>query len=137
MAICESANASLGDASRLARADDEADTMRPVRRNRFGPLWLQVLVAVIVGVLIGVYCPDTGAALKPLSDGFVMLIRMALAPIIFGAVVVSIARDGRCARSGAGRRQGAAFISRIVSTISLVMGLVAVDLLQPYRVAPE
>jgi hypothetical protein len=94
MAICESANASLGDASRLARADDEADTMRPVRRNRFGPLWLQVLVAVIVGVLIGVYCPDTGAALKPLSDGFVMLIRMALAAIIFGAVVVGIAKMG-------------------------------------------
>ena len=68
--------------------------MRPVRRNRSGPLWLRVLVAVIVGVLVDVYFPDTGAALKPLGDGFVMLIRMALAPIIFGTVVVGIARMG-------------------------------------------
>ena len=94
MAITEGASASFDDASPPARADGEADTMRPVRRNRFGPLWLQVLVAVIVGVLVGVYFPDTGAALKPLGDGFVMLIRMTLAPIIFGTIVVGIARMG-------------------------------------------
>jgi aerobic C4-dicarboxylate transport protein len=130
MAITEGASASFDDASPPARAGGEADTMRPVRRNRFGPLWLQVLVAVIVGVLVGVYFPDTGAALKPLGDGFVMLIRMTLAPIIFGTVVVGIARMGDLHEVG---RVGAKALLyfEVVSTVSLIMGLVAVDLLRP------
>jgi aerobic C4-dicarboxylate transport protein len=132
MAITGGASGSFDDASPPARADDEVDTMRPVRRNRFGPLWLQVLIAVIVGVLIGVYFPNTGAALKPLGDGFVMLIRMALAPIIFGTVVVGIARMGDLHEVG---RVGAKALLyfEVVSTVSLIMGLVAVDLLQPGR----
>ncbi|RYB04993.1 C4-dicarboxylate transporter DctA [Lichenibacterium ramalinae] len=104
--------------------------MRPVRRSRFGPLWLQVLVAVVLGVVLGVWLPDTAAALKPLGDGFVMLIRMALAPIIFGTVVVGIARMGDIHEVG---RVGAKALLyfEVVSTVSLIMGLVAVDLLRP------
>jgi aerobic C4-dicarboxylate transport protein len=130
MAITEGASASFDDASPPAPADGGADTMRPVRRNRFGPLWLQALVAVIVGVLVGVYFPDTGAALKPLGDGFVMLIRMTLAPIIFGTVVVGIARMGDLHEVG---RVGAKALLyfEVVSTVSLIMGLVAMDLLRP------
>jgi Na+/H+-dicarboxylate symporter len=91
---------------------------------------LQVLVAVIVGVLVGVYFPDTGAALKPPGDGFVMLIRMTLAPIIFGTVVVGIAWMGDLHEVG---RVGAKALLyfEVVSTVSLIMALVAVDLLRP------
>jgi aerobic C4-dicarboxylate transport protein len=113
-------------------APDEADDTTPARRSIFGPLWLQVLVAVIAGILIGAYFPETGASPKPLGDGFVMLIRMALAPIIFATVVVGIARMGDLHEVG---RVGAKALLyfEVVSTISLIMGLVAVDLLQPGR----
>ncbi|MGI4744758.1 MAG: C4-dicarboxylate transporter DctA [Janthinobacterium lividum] len=102
------------------------------RRSLLGPLWLQVLAAVIVGVLVGVYFPHTGAALKPLGDGFVRLIRMTLAPIIFGTVVVGIARMGDLHEVG---RVGAKALLyfEIVSSISLLMGAVAVDVLGPGR----
>lgn len=130
MAITDTASASLGDARPPAGAEDDISTMRPVRRSRFGPLWLQVLVAVVLGVVLGVWLPDTAAALKPLGDGFVMLIRMALAPIIFGTVVVGIARMGDIHEVG---RVGAKALLyfEVVSTVSLIMGLVAVDLLRP------
>ena len=130
MSITES-GAALGRHADPAAISGEADdTMRPVRRSRFGPLWLQVLAAVVAGVLIGAFFPDAGASLKPLGDGFVMLIRMALAPIIFGTVVVGIARMGDLHEVG---RVGAKALLyfEVVSTVSLVMGLVAVDLLQP------
>ena len=102
------------------------------RRGLLGPLWLQILVAVIAGVLVGVYFPQTGTALKPLGDGFVRLIRMTLAPIIFGTVVVGIARMGDMKEVG---RVGAKALLyfEVVSTVSLLMGLVAVDLLGPGR----
>jgi aerobic C4-dicarboxylate transport protein len=100
------------------------------RKSRLGPLWLQVLVAVVVGVLVGVYFPETGAALKPLGDGFVRLIRMALAPIIFGTIVVGIARMENLHEIG---RVGvrALVYFEVVSSIALLMGLVAVDVLRP------
>ncbi len=130
MHITDGATASGDNARPHAGVEDESDTVLPARRTRFGPLWLQVLVAVVIGVLVGVYFPNTGAALKPLGDGFVMLIRMVLAPIIFGTVVVGIARMGDLHEVG---RVGAKALLyfEVVSTISLIMGLVAVDILQP------
>jgi aerobic C4-dicarboxylate transport protein len=132
MHITDGATASGDNARPHAGVEDESDTVLPARRTRFGPLWLQVLVAVVIGVLVGVYFPNTGAALKPLGDGFVMLIRMVLAPIIFGTVVVGIARMGDLHEVG---RVGAKALLyfEVVSTISLIMGLVAVDILQPGR----
>jgi aerobic C4-dicarboxylate transport protein len=97
-----------------------------------GPLWLQVLIAILLGVVVGVLFPHSGASLKPLGDGFVKLIRMTLAPIIFGSVVVGIAKMGDLKEVG---RVGAKALLyfEVVSTISLLLGLLAVDLLQPGR----
>jgi aerobic C4-dicarboxylate transport protein len=122
------ANAPPGDPAANART--AADPAPARKRSLFGPLWLQVLVAVILGVLVGVYFPHTGAALKPLGDGFVRLIRMTLAPIIFGTVVVGIAKMGDLHEVG---RVGAKALLyfEVVSTVSLLMGLIAVDVLQP------
>jgi Na+/H+-dicarboxylate symporter len=64
------------------------------RRPLLGPLWLQVLVAIVLGILMGIFFPRHAVALKPLGDGFVRLIRMTLAPIIFASVVIGIARMG-------------------------------------------
>lgn len=126
----------MRDGIAAASAGAEANSAPPPsavparRRGLFGPLWLQVLVAIVLGVLIGVYFPQTGTALKPLGDGFVRLIRMALAPIIFGTVVVGIAKMGDLHEIG---RVGAKALLyfEAVSTISLLMGLIAVDVLRP------
>ena len=55
-------------------------------------LYVQVLIGIIAGILVGHFYPETGDQLKPLGDLFIKLIRMALAPIIFASVVVGIAR---------------------------------------------
>lgn len=99
-------------------------------RSVLGPLWLQVLVGIVLGVIAGILFPHSATALKPLGDGFVKLIRMTLAPIIFVTVVVGIAKMGDLKEVG---RVGAKalFYFEVVSTISLFLGLVAVDVLQP------
>jgi aerobic C4-dicarboxylate transport protein len=102
----------------------------PKRRSRFGPLWLQVLVAIVLGVALGVVAPHAAVAVRPLGDAFVRLIRMVLAPLIFLTVVVGIARMGDLHEVG---RVGvkALVYFEVVSTISLLFGLVAVDVLRP------
>jgi Na+/H+-dicarboxylate symporter len=99
-------------------------------RSILGPLWLQVLIAILLGVLAGVFFPSEAVALKPLGDGFVRLIRMTLAPIIFASVVIGIARMGDLKEVG---RVGvkALLYFEVVSSVSLVMGLIAVNLLHP------
>jgi aerobic C4-dicarboxylate transport protein len=100
------------------------------RRSLLGPLWLWVLVGILLGVFAGALFPHSGAALKPLGDGFVKLIRMTLAPIIFGSIVVGIAKMGDLKEVG---RVGAKALLyfEVVSTLSLLLGLLAVDVLQP------
>jgi len=100
------------------------------QRSLLGPLWLQVLIGILLGIAVGVIFPHSAAALKPMGDGFVKLIRMTLAPIIFLTVVVGIARMGDLKEVG---RVGAKALLyfEVVSTIALLLGLSAVDLLQP------
>ena len=57
----------------------------------FGRLWFQVLAGMVLGVLVGHFAPDAGAAMKPLGDGFIALIRMLIAPVIFCTVVHGVA----------------------------------------------
>ena len=104
----------------------------PSRNSPLGPLWLQVLVGIAVGALIGALFPHFGIALKPLGDAFIKLIRMTLAPIIFATVVVGIARMGDIREVG---RVGvkALVYFEVVSTIALLFGLIAVNLLRPGR----
>ena len=85
-------------------------------------LYVQVITAVIIGVLIGHFYPHTGEAMKPLGDAFIKLIKMMIAPIIFCTVVIGIA--GMEDMKKVGKTGGLALIYfEIVSTISLVIGL--------------
>ncbi|MGA3164316.1 MAG: C4-dicarboxylate transporter DctA [Verrucomicrobiota bacterium] len=95
-------------------------------------LWFQVVLGALVGVAIGRFFPNFGEALKPLGDGFIQLIKMVLAPIIFGTIVVGIAKMGSIKEVG---RVGikALIYFQIVSLLALVIGLVAVNLMQPGR----
>jgi aerobic C4-dicarboxylate transport protein len=93
-------------------------------------LYFQVLVGIVLGVLVGYMVPATGAALRPLGDGFIKLIRMMIAPIIFTTVIVGIAKMGDMKSVG---RIGvrALVYFEIVSTLALVIGLVIINVLQP------
>lgn len=93
-------------------------------------LYFQVIVAIVIGVLLGHFYPDTGAAMKPLGDGFIRLIKMIIAPIIFCTIVVGIA--GMEDMKKVGKTGGLAVLYfEIVSTIALIIGLVVVNLWQP------
>jgi aerobic C4-dicarboxylate transport protein len=64
--------------------------MTAPQRPWYSILYIQVLIAIAVGILTGHYFPDTGVALKPLGDGFISLIKMMIAPVIFCTVVHGI-----------------------------------------------
>ena len=101
-------------------------TRVPIYRS----LYFQVLVAIGVGALLGHYAPATGAAMKPLGDGFIKLIKMIIAPIIFCTVVIGIAGSEDLKRVG--RTGGLALLYfEVVSTIALLVGLVVVNVIQP------
>ena len=93
-------------------------------------LYFQVITAIILGVLLGHYYPESGASLKPLGDGFIKLIKMMIAPIIFCTVVVGIA--GMEDMKKVGKTGGMALLYfEIVSTLALIVGLVIVNVVQP------
>jgi aerobic C4-dicarboxylate transport protein len=106
--------------------DHAAATKPPLYKS----LYFQVICAIIIGVLLGYFYPSTGEAMKPLGDGFIKLIKMMIAPIIFCTVVVGIA--GMEDMKKVGKTGGLALLYfEVVSTVSLVIGLVLINLLQP------
>lgn len=100
------------------------------RQPFYKSLYVQVVVAIAIGILLGHFYPETGVALKPLGDGFVKLIKMAIAPIIFCTVVSGIA--GMQDMKAVGKTGGYALAYfEIVSTVALIIGLVVVNIVQP------
>jgi aerobic C4-dicarboxylate transport protein len=102
-----------------------------VKSGRFyRTLYGQVLIATVLGVLVGHFWPATGAAMKPLGDGFIKLVRMIVAPIIFCTVVVGIA--GASGAKTVGKAGVLALIYfEVVTTLALVIGLVVVNVVKP------
>lgn len=86
-------------------------------------LYLQVLVAVLVGALLGHFLPATGAAMKPLGDGFIKLVRMLIAPIVFLTVVTGIAKMGDLRKVGRVGVKGIVYFE-VLTTVALAIGLV-------------
>ncbi len=93
-------------------------------------LYLQVLTAISIGVLLGYFYPETGASMKPLGDGFIKLIKMIIAPVIFCTVVTGIAGMEDMKKVG---RVGAKALLyfEVVSTFALAIGLLVVSVVQP------
>ena len=105
---------------------DKDPTSRPIYKS----LYAQVIAAIIVGVVLGHIWPQTGEAMKPLGDGFIKLIKMIIAPIIFCTVVVGIA--GMEDMKKVGKTGGLALLYfEVVSSIALVVGLVIINVVQP------
>jgi aerobic C4-dicarboxylate transport protein len=93
-------------------------------------LYIQVLIAIALGVAVGYFFPNTGKALKPLGDGFIALIKMMIAPVIFCTVVHGIGsmRDlGKVGRIGI----KTLFYFEAVSTLALGIGLLMGEIIQP------
>lgn len=101
-----------------------------MKKSIFKSLYFQVLMAITLGVMLGHFYSDLGAQMKPLGDGFVKLIKMIIAPVIFCTVVTGIA--GMESMKAVGRTGAIALLYfEIVSTLALIIGLVIVNIVQP------
>jgi len=100
------------------------------RQPLYKSLYFQVIVAIIIGILIGHFYPQFAVKLKPFGDGFIKLIKMVIAPIIFCTVVSGIA--GMQSMKSVGKTGGYALLYfEIVSTLALIIGLVVVNVVKP------
>jgi aerobic C4-dicarboxylate transport protein len=104
--------------------------MTKVHRPWYSVLYIQVLIAIAVGIFIGHFWPDLGKALKPLGDGFIALIKMMIGPVIFCTVVHGIGSMRDLKKIG---RVGVKtlFYFEVVSTLALIIGLIVGEVLQP------
>lgn len=93
-------------------------------------LYFKVLVAIAIGIALGHFYPALGAQMKPLGDGFIKLIKMLIAPIIFCTVVVGIASMENMKKVG---RVGllAVVYFEVVSTLALTVGIIVVNVVRP------
>lgn len=96
----------------------------------FRSLYVQVLTAIAAGIALGYFQPDLATTMKPLGDGFIKLIKMIIAPVIFCTVVTGIA--GTADLKKVGRTGGLALLYfEVVSTLALIIGLIVVNVFQP------
>jgi aerobic C4-dicarboxylate transport protein len=93
-------------------------------------LWVWVLIAMAVGIALGIAAPDTAASMGPLGDAFIKLIRMLIAPIIFCTVVSGIAHMADMTRVGRVAIKALIYFE-VMTTVALIVGLLAVNILQP------
>src|SRR6266576_4791467 len=107
-----------------------ASTITAPRRPWYTILYVQVLIAIAIGILIGHLFPETGVKLKPLGDGFISLIKMMIAPVIFCTVVHGIGSMRDLKKVG---RVGVKtlFYFEAVSTLALAIGLIVGEVLEP------
>jgi aerobic C4-dicarboxylate transport protein len=104
----------------------------PHRQHRpwYTILYVQVLIAIAIGILIGHFFPKTGVALKPLGDGFIALIKMMIAPVIFCTVVHGIASMSDLKKVGRVGLKTLVYFE-VVSSVALLIGLIVGRVLQP------
>jgi aerobic C4-dicarboxylate transport protein len=93
-------------------------------------LYLQVLLAVACGALLGHFHPSTGAAMRPLGEGFIRLVKMLIAPIVFVTVVTGIAKMGDLKKVGRVGLKGIIYFE-VLTTIALAIGLVIANVMKP------
>ena len=105
-------------------------TASAAKQPLYKSLYFQVITAIVIGVILGHFYPQTGEAMKPLGDGFIKLIKMIIAPIIFCTVVAGIA--GMEDMKKVGKTGGLALLYfEVVSTVALIVGLVIINLVHP------
>ena len=106
------------------------ETRRDARRAWWQELWVQVMIAMALGIALGAIRPDLGAQMQPLGDAFIKAVRMLIAPIIFCTVVSGIAHMADMAKVGRVAIKALIYFE-VVTTFALIIGLAAVNLWQP------
>jgi aerobic C4-dicarboxylate transport protein len=96
----------------------------------YAQLWIQVLIAMALGIVLGYLRPSLGEQMQPLGDTFIKAIRMLIAPLIFCTVVHGIAHMADMARVGRVAIKALVYFE-VLTTVALVIGLAAVNILQP------
>ncbi len=115
----------IGESRTIAIAPD-----RGRKTPLYAQLYVQVITAIALGIAVGFVAPDAGVALQPLGDGFIKLVKMIIAPVIFLTIATGIAGMGQV--GAVGRVAGKAFAYFLaVSTLALVIGLVVANVVQP------
>jgi aerobic C4-dicarboxylate transport protein len=112
--------------SRNRQGLDAAASKRPF----YLQLWFLVLVAMAIGISLGQFAPDIGVRMAPLGDAFIKAIRVLIAPIIFCTVVHGIASMASMAKVGRVALKALIYFE-VLTTVALVVGLVAVNLFRP------
>jgi aerobic C4-dicarboxylate transport protein len=93
-------------------------------------IFFQIVVAIILGTVVGYLWPSVGNALQPVGEGFIKLIKMIIAPLIFGVVVVGIAKVGNI--KTVGRIGGKTLLYfEVVTTFALIIGVVVANMMNP------
>ena len=112
---------------------EELQEAKPIPQKKiYQVLYVQVLIAIVIGVALGYFYPSLGEKMKPLGDGFIQLIKMIIAPVIFITVTVGIASMSDLKKVG--RVAGKAFIYFITfSTLALIIGMIVSNVVQPGR----
>ncbi|MFF4157416.1 cation:dicarboxylate symporter family transporter [Streptomyces sp. NPDC001678] len=112
------------------RAQSPPPPDEPARRDRSHYLYLAVIGAVLVGVVVGFAAPGTAVELKPLGTGFVNLIKMMIAPVVFCTIVLGIGSVRKAAKVGAVGGLALGYFL-LMSTVALAIGLVVGNILEP------
>jgi aerobic C4-dicarboxylate transport protein len=107
-----------------------SDRTPSARRPWYAHLYVQVVIAIVAGVLLGHFSPTTGEAMKPIGDAFIKLVKMIIAPVIFLTIVTGIA--GMRDLASVGRVAGKAFVYFLFfSTLALLVGMVVANVVRP------
>lgn len=107
------------------------ETKKEIKKEPFyRGIFFQIVVAIILGTVVGYLWPSVGGALQPVGEGFIKLIKMIIAPLIFGVVVVGIAKVGNI--KTVGRIGGKTLLYfEVVTTFALIIGVVVANMMNP------
>jgi len=100
------------------------------KRPLYAQLYVQVLTAIVIGVLLGHYYPEIGVQMKPLGDGFIKLIKMIIVPVIFCTVVHGIASMSNLRAVGSTGIKALIYFE-LVTTLALIIGLAVSNIIRP------
>jgi aerobic C4-dicarboxylate transport protein len=114
----------------ISSSVDAIEDASPQRKPFYQHLYVQVLAAIICGVVLGHYSPGLGEQMKPMGDTFIKLIKMLIAPIIFCTVVSGIASMQDLKRIGRIGFKSLVYFE-VLTTLALIIGLIGVNLLKP------
>lgn len=105
-------------------------TTKPVKKAWYRSIYLQVIIAIILGISFGHFHPETAASMKPLADGFIKLIKMVIGPIIFCTIVHGVAGSDNLKQVGSVGIKSLTYFM-VMTILAMIIGLAVVNIQQP------